>query len=67
MCEVKVVYGLKLFKLAEDEKPFFTQWYGNSKGVIVGTKIIMQKMITALLALENTATMEMRSGYSVLP
>ena len=52
---------------SRDEKPFFTQWYGNSKGVIVGTKIIMQKMITALVALENTATMEMRSGYSVLP
>ena len=27
--------GLKFFYLAEDEKPFFAQWYANSNDVIV--------------------------------
>ena len=34
-CEVKGVYGLKFFYLAEDEKPFFRQLHTNSKDVIV--------------------------------
>ena len=33
---LKVAYGLKLFYLAENEKPFFTQWYANGKDVIFG-------------------------------
>ena len=32
---LKGVYGLNFFYLAEDEKPFFTQWYANGKGVTV--------------------------------
>ena len=30
--EVKGAYGLKLFYLAEDEQPFYTQWYSNEEG-----------------------------------
>ena len=38
--EVKGVYGLKFFYLAEDEQPFFTQWYSNGKDdVICGHEI----------------------------
>ena len=33
--EMKGIYGLKFFYLAEDEKPFFTQWYANGKDVLV--------------------------------
>ena len=33
--EMKGLYGLKFFYLAEDEKPFFTQWYANGKDVLV--------------------------------
>ena len=33
----------------------------------MGTKTPMSLMITALLASEITATMEIRSGYSILP
>ena len=32
---LKGVYGLKFFYLADDEKPFFTKWYANSKDVVV--------------------------------
>ena len=32
---LKGVYGLKLFYLDEDEKPFFTQWYVNGEDVMV--------------------------------
>ena len=32
---LKGVYGLKFLYLAEYEKSFFTQWYANSKDVIV--------------------------------
>ena len=32
---MKGIYGLKFFYLAEDEKPFFTQWYANGKEVLV--------------------------------
>ena len=34
--EVKGVYGLKFFYLAEDEQSFYTQWYSNGKNVICG-------------------------------
>ena len=65
---LKQVYGLKFFHLVEDEKPFVTRCYENSKDVIVcGHKIPMWIMITTPLASENIATMELRSGYSVLP
>ena len=61
---LKKVYGLKFFYLAENDKPFFTQWYANGKDVIVcGHEII----IAALLASENKAIKETRIGYSVLP
>ena len=33
--EVKGVYGLKIFYLAEDEQPFYTQWYSNGKDVVI--------------------------------
>ena len=33
--DMKGIYGLKFFYLAEDEKPFFTQWYANGKDVLV--------------------------------
>ena len=33
--EIKGIYRLKLFYLAEDEKPFFTQWYAHGKDVLV--------------------------------
>ena len=33
--EVKGVYGLKFFYLAEDEQPFYTQWYSNGKDVVI--------------------------------
>ena len=33
--EMKGIYGLNFFYLAEDEKPFFTQWYANGKDVLV--------------------------------
>ena len=33
--EMKGIYGLNFFYLAEDEKPFFTQWYANEKDVLV--------------------------------
>ena len=33
--EMKGIYGLNFFYLAEDEKPFFTQWYTNGKDVLV--------------------------------
>ena len=33
--EVKGVYGLKFFYLAEGEKPFYTQWYSNEKDVVI--------------------------------
>ena len=33
--EVKGVYGLKFFYLAEDEQPFYTQWYSNAKDVFI--------------------------------
>ena len=33
--EVKGVYGLKVFYLAEDEKPFYTQRYSNEKDVVI--------------------------------
>ena len=32
---MKGIYGLNFFYLAEDEKPFFTQWYANGKDVLV--------------------------------
>ena len=52
----------------KDEKPFSTQCYMNGKNVVIcGHEFPMLIMITALLASENIATMEMRSGYSVLP
>ena len=33
--EVKGVYGLKSFYLAENEQPFYTQWYSNGKDVVI--------------------------------
>ena len=33
--ELKGVYGLKFFYLAEDEQPFYTQWYSNGKDVVI--------------------------------
>ena len=33
--EVKGVNGLKFFYLAEDEQPFYTQWYSNAKDVVI--------------------------------
>ena len=33
--EVKGVYGLKIFYPAEDEQPFYTQWYSNGKDVVI--------------------------------
>ena len=33
--EMKGIYGLKYFYLAEDEKPFFIQWYANGKDVLI--------------------------------
>ena len=33
--EMKGIYGLKYFYLAEDEKPFFMQWYANGKDVLI--------------------------------
>ena len=32
---LKGICGLNFFYLAEDEKPFFTQWYANGKGVTI--------------------------------
>ena len=59
---------MKSFYLDEDEKSFFTQWYTNAKDVIVceHENPMQITMITALFASENIATMEMRSGPSVL-
>ena len=33
--EVKGVYGLNLFYLAEDEQPFYTQWYSQGKDAVI--------------------------------
>ena len=33
--EVKEVYGLKFFNLAEGEQPLYTQWYSNAKDVVI--------------------------------
>ena len=33
--EMKGIYRLNFFYLAEDKKPFFTQWYANGKDVLV--------------------------------
>ena len=35
MFEVKGVYGLTFFYLAEDEQTFYTQWYSNGKDVVI--------------------------------
>ena len=38
--EVKGVYGLKVSYLAENEQPFYTQWYSNGKDLVIcGHKI----------------------------
>ena len=48
-------------------KSFYTQCYANDKDVTAcGHKIPMYIIITALLALENIATIELRSGHGVL-
>ena len=33
--QMKGVYALKFFHLAEDEQPFYTQWYVNGKDVVI--------------------------------
>ena len=33
--QMKGVYALKFFHLAEDEQPFYTQWYANGKDVMI--------------------------------
>ena len=50
-CKVKGISGLKFHQLAEDESPFYTQWYANRKRVTVirGTRTPRSMIITALL------------------
>ena len=63
--EVKGVYGLKFFYLAEDEQPFYTQWYSNGKDVVIcGTKLQMLMTTTVLCALKSISK-EKLSEYSV--
>ena len=33
--QMKGVYALKFFHLAEDEQPFYTQWYANGKDAVI--------------------------------
>ena len=33
--QMKGIYALKFFHLAEDEQPFYTQWYANGKDVVI--------------------------------
>ena len=32
---MKGIHGLRFFYMAEDEKPFFTQWYAKGKYILV--------------------------------
>ena len=63
--EVKGVHGFKCFYLAEDEQPFYTQWYSNRKdAVICRHEIADVDDNHCALCLEKYSK-EKKSGYSV--
>ena len=63
--EMKGIYGLKFFYLAEDEKPFFTQWYANGKDVLYAV-MMMEKSIPTTVLPVWWNMIKLKNGSNVL-